>query len=356
MGFVRTNVKISRYGGADDGFINKQISDDHGNISDMVRIPKTSWKGLGIGDSNELFPAFIVDGKEVDALYFGQYEASVNDSGAAVSVKGGIPKAGFTFDESSQLCINKGSGWHMTTRLEWMAVALWCIKHSCQPLGNNDRGKDITENNYVTERIPDFAMPTGTGRLTWTHNGTQNGIWDMNGNVAEWMAGIRIFNGEVQVLSKSGRFENDAAILESSFNSVYWWAINGITGELVNPDMHGTTADTVKSLSSNMWGLDCGSNISSKVWNITCDEAICEKAQNILKALGLLKPDTLKENNGNYLTFNIDSYEPESLICSGGCFYSSDEGGVLNSEYYFRSDCLSDIGFRPAFLRFDAAD
>ncbi len=117
--------------------------------------------------------------------------------------------------------------------------------------------------------------------------------------------------------------------------------------------MHGTTGDTVKSLSLNMWGLDCNSNMSSKVWNITCDEAICEKAQNILKALGLLKPDTLKENNGNYLTFNIDSYEPESLMCSGGCFYSSDEGGVLNSEHYFRLTCSPVIGFRPAFVRLD---
>ncbi len=253
MGFVRTNVQLSRYVGSNDGFINEQISDKDGNISDMVRIPKTSWKGLGIGDSNELFPAFIVDGKEVDALYFGQYEASVNDSGAAVSVKGGIPKVEIPFDQASTLCTNKGNGWHMTTRLEWMTIALWCIKHNCQPLGNNDFGKDITENNYVTERIPASAMPTGTGRLAWTHNSTKSGIWDMNGNLCEYMNGIRSLEGEVQVLSKSGRFENDAAILESSLDSPYWWAIDGTTGELIKPDGSGTTINAIRNLDGNKW-------------------------------------------------------------------------------------------------------
>ena len=36
--------------------------------------------------------------------------------------------------------------------------------------------------------------------VTWSHDGTPAGIWDLNGNVSEWVGGIRTVYGELQVL------------------------------------------------------------------------------------------------------------------------------------------------------------
>ncbi len=148
-------------------WVNRMIADDQGQNSDMVRIPKMSWKDLGVGESTETFPAFIVDGKEVDALYFGKYEASEKNS-RAYSTKGEKPKVSIDFDAASKLCTDKGAGWHLTTRLEWAAVELWCLKNGYQPLGNNDYGKDTTESTYSTpavRRLPRVQDPRH-GRTT----------------------------------------------------------------------------------------------------------------------------------------------------------------------------------------------
>ena len=44
--------------------------DDTGMPSIMVYVPKATWKDLGIGNSTETFPAFIINGKEIDGFYF----------------------------------------------------------------------------------------------------------------------------------------------------------------------------------------------------------------------------------------------------------------------------------------------
>lgn len=61
---------------------NELLYDDKGLPSVMVKIPKMTYAQLGIGDSNDVFPAFIVNGKTVDALYFPKYENIVQNDRA----------------------------------------------------------------------------------------------------------------------------------------------------------------------------------------------------------------------------------------------------------------------------------
>ncbi len=86
---------------------------------------------------------------------------------------------------------------------EWFSVAAWAMKYRYQyglgyPKGNNDWGKDHGDARAaVNEGIPDLVEPgysgnaiarclTGTGPASWSLNGKEDGIYDLNGNVWEW--------------------------------------------------------------------------------------------------------------------------------------------------------------------------
>jgi hypothetical protein len=86
---------------------------------------------------------------------------------------------------------------------EWFSVAAWAMKYRYQyglgyPKGNNDWGKDHGDARaVVNEGIPDLVKPgysgnaiarclTGTGPASWSLNGKEDGIYDLNGNVWEW--------------------------------------------------------------------------------------------------------------------------------------------------------------------------
>jgi formylglycine-generating enzyme required for sulfatase activity len=119
---------------------------------------------------------------------------NVIHNGRAYSLPGEDPKASINFDTARQACEAKGAGWHLMTNAEWAAIALWCRKNNLMPKGNNNYGKDHTENTVVA--IPTYyesgkiaRVATGTGPVSWSHNGEVTGIWDLNGNVYEWMGG-----------------------------------------------------------------------------------------------------------------------------------------------------------------------
>ena len=133
---------------------NEMLYDDKGMPSVMVKIPKCTWADLGIGTSTETFPAFIVNGVEKDCIYFSKYQNIVQNS-RAYSLPGQDPGNSITLDTSISRCTAKGEGWHLQTRLEWMAVALWCLKNGTQPKGNNNYGRDSTETVY--KAIPSTA-------------------------------------------------------------------------------------------------------------------------------------------------------------------------------------------------------
>lgn len=346
---------------------NEMKYDDKGIPSVMVKIPKQTWAQLGVGTSTEIFPAWIVNGREVDYIYFSKYQNVVSNE-RAYSLPAQDPRANITLDQSVNYCVNKGQGWHNMTRLEWMAVALWCLKNGIQPKGNNNYGKDISESTY--KAVPSMArdssnriqsVATGTGPLSWSHDGTVNGIWDMNGNVHEWQSGIRFVNGELQVISNDGlTFGNDAADSDNSqgASSALWRAINGKTGALIAPDGNGTTANSLKADWVNgAWKWITGT-LSNKDTTyhacdfeaITADTDVCETAQHFLMALGMLKSDaTAGIYNGD--KFYLINGEAERALVAGGDWDSGAVAGVFYANgYSARSGSNSSVGFRAAYV------
>lgn len=338
---------------------NEIIYDDKGLPSIMVYIPKFKISQVITGGPDSIHPAFIVGGQEVDGIYISKYQNVINNS-RAYSLPCEDPRTSITFDQAVSACTAKGEGWHCMTRAEWAAIALWCKKNGTMPKGNNDYGKDSTETTY--KAIPSTSLDssgriqrvgTGTGPVTWSHDGTLEGIWDLNGNVWEWNGGLRTVKGEVQVL-----VNNNAADMDNSQSatSAQWMAIDATTGNYVTPNGTGTTANSIKMdwVSSKLTysatittQADTGRNCSFK--DVTCASSVAAAAQMVLKALALLPEDSTDSYGGDNVWFNNGA--DERLPLCGGGWADGATAGVFNLTLSNpRSNAYGAIGFRSAFV------
>ena len=344
---------------------NDILYDDKGLPSIMVRIPKFKISDVITGGADSVHPAFIVNGVEVEEIYISKYQNVVNNS-RAYSLPCEDPKANINLDQAINYCAAKGEGWHLMTRAEWAAIALWCKKNGKLPYGNNNYGKDSRENSY--KAIPSMArdgegriqrVATGSGPVTWSHDGTLEGIWDLNGNVWEWMGGLRAVYGEVQVLVNNNAADSDNS---QSASSAQWMAIDATTGNYITPNGNGTTANSVKlDYISSKWTYS--TTITSSVdstsrnclfVNVTCDATISAAAQAVLKALALMPDDTAFDYEGDYFYFNNGA--AERSFCSGGHWNSGTNAGLFTPHGHNpRSGAFAYIGFRSAFVKLPSA-
>ena len=345
---------------------NDILYDDKGLPSIMVRIPKFKISDVIAGGADSVHPAFIVNGVEVNEIYISKYQNVVNN-GRAYSLPCEDPKASINIDQAHSYCTAKGDGWHLMTLAEWAAIALWCKKNGFLPKGNNNYGKDTSENNrkaipltYGTgsDAGKVFHVATGSGPLTWSHDGTLGGIWDLNGNVSEWTGGVRTVYGEIQILAN-----NNAADLDNSqaSSSAQWKAIDATTGELITPDGKGTTTNSVKlDYVSYKWtystaiknSLDDSRNCTFV--SVTCDSTISAAAQSVLKALTLMPDDTAFDYEGDY--FYANNGAAERAFHSGGNYGGGAVAGVFcRVGGNTRSVANVGIGFRAAYVKLPSA-
>lgn len=319
---------------------NEIVVDDLGNPSVMVKIPQLTYKDVGIGTSTDVLPAFKVNGKTIPYFYVSKYQNIVKDD-RAYSLPYQAPAVNMTIDQARAYCENKGDGFHLMTNAEWAAVALWCKKHDCMPYGNNnaeygdyyntlDKGAPmpIYDDSYA-DNVPYTA--TGSGPKNWFHNNDFSGIADLNGNVCEWVGGLRLNAGEIQVIP-----DNDAAqAVDQGADSALWKAISQ-TGAMVAPG----TAGTLKFNSST------GIATSGQFKNMTAASGVT--IPNYLKALALYPNDTSSTYRDDYY---YTSSSGERVPYRGGHFGDGDDAGV----FYFllndgRTVCDCGIGFRSAYV------
>ena len=302
-----------------------------------------------------IHPAFIVNGVEKPEIFVGTYQGRLVN-GELLSLPNVDPSATINFDNFSTYARACGAGHHLMTNAEWSAVALQCYKNDTQPFGNTYYGRS-SENPLLIGRRQDGLDPgntagtartlTGSGPVEWRHNRKPSGIADLAGNVWEWSAGMRLINGEIQVIA-----DNNAALhtIDMSATSVQWKAIDAVTGNLVTPDGNGTTAGTVKFANSGTADYTINGASFGAIRNLSTTNPVSAAALARLKALCLypVVEDTAKFNSDG-LWKTIDAGERTPI--RGGSWNNAAFAGVFALHLLnARSSVNTSIGARPAFV------
>ncbi|WP_461367099.1 SUMF1/EgtB/PvdO family nonheme iron enzyme, partial [Candidatus Darwinibacter acetoxidans] len=341
---------------------NDVIFDDQGNPSIMVRIPETRLNVLDSSWGNALHPAFIVNGQAVSELWVAKYQAFTVGSGTserAVVLRRRDPRVYVTFDQALTACKQKGARWHLTTNAEWAFLLNWCRMNGFWPRGNNSYGRDYSRTSEHGEVIYRYQSggtwyngrtATGTGPATWSHDGTPFGIFDLNGNVWEWVGGLRLVDGEIQILENNNAADNTK---DQSADSTEWKAIMP-DGSLVEPG--DGTEGTLKYDATNVDGSgnivlatsvvnpSSGSSVNTTFRDLTARDV---DAPALLHQLGLFPKDT-NYGVGTVYMLNRD----ERLPRRGGHWYNTSDAGVPSLGLSApRSRSSHGIGFRPAYYR-----
>lgn len=336
-----------------------------GQPSIMNIIPKFNLEDIDPSLGSGVHPAFIVGGVEKRELFIGSYQGIIKN-GELLSVAGVNPSVSANHDTFVNAARAAGPGFHVTTNVEYSALALWCWKNGFQPRGNTNYGRSH-EANYETARRQDGGNPgstngsarnlVGSGPASWRHDNTPNGISDLCGNIWEWSPGIRLMDGEIQVIAN-----NDAALHSTDMarTSNAWRAIRASDGALVAPGTAGTLkydattatggaiilSDTIVNRLGEA-GSDSSGGISASLALKNMTPKVGLSVPAIAKALGLFPVSTEGMKNDAAYMRNYG----ERLAFRGGSWNVSAPAGVFAVNLiYPRTNTNESIGARPAFV------
>ncbi|AOA58699.1 hypothetical protein [Acinetobacter larvae] len=339
-----------------------------GQPSYMNIIPMLRCEDLGDDLGQGPHPAFIVNDKVCDALFYGSYNGVIKD-GELVSQPGLEPGAYIDFDTAVQVARANGQGWHLSTNAERALLMLWCQQQGWQQYGNTENGHCVVDPSQHGQRIdhgfldyPDGnpATYTGSGPQHWRHDHSPYGIADLCGNIWEWQAGLRLVDGEIQIIA-----DNNASHADVSVHSKAWMAVNLIDGNLVAPGHalsskydaaelkpEGNAGTPILNTEIIHRAGPIADNINAAglmdglFREISVHPSISSEVPPLLRALGLAPRANLKNDAQVYLR----NYG-ERMFLAGGAWYSG-----LGAAY--ETLCLSHprtqrsltTGARPAFI------
>lgn len=324
----------------------------------MVQIPKFNMADIDAELPDAIHPAFIVNGVEKDRIWIGQHIASLHDD-KYLSIPDQVPLAAVSLSNASTAISGKGPGWHIMTNAEWAAIQLWCMANGTWPNGNTDHGKsynDPHETGTLANPPSEPAQPTyaGSGPNTWRHDYTYQGISDLVGNYYEWISGVRLVDGEIQVIP-----DNDAAGqgADISDTSPLWKAILYADGSLVAPGTSGTVKlDDINSGTSGHVGagelntsiVNSGSpdGYVSMDFNALTKNAGLGDIPGILRQLALHGEWAGADNKGRLLFKNYGTRSAQR-----GANFESPNGGITELKFMYTSaQSPGYTSFRVAYI------
>lgn len=200
---VRTLSKVVTEYFNDDNVI---IYDRNHHPSCFVRIEKMTMKELTGEDDDSPHPAFIVDDVEQDYIYVSKFENVIID-GVAESLPLQIPETDVSFTEAEEACRAKGKGFHLMTATESNLLALLMKKQK-------EKEERLTGNTGGYLKLTGSSQGSTVGGI--------GGICDLIGNVGEYVAGLRLKDGEIQVMRDNNAAKSNYSTGE---NSSHWYGI-----------------------------------------------------------------------------------------------------------------------------------
>lgn len=328
---------------------NTVMYDDKGNPSVMVFVPRFNLADVIDGAPASPHPAFIVNGVVKDGIWISKYQNVIHDS-RAYSLPGMNPTTTISIDTASAACKAKGAGWHLMTNAEWAAIALWCKKNGSMPRGNNNYGKDQGATHetgrLVNPGIPDKIL-TGTGPVSWAHDGTTSGIYDLNGNIHELVDGLRLINGKVWV-HKDNDFGTDP-------NNLAMWIDTGV---FIDNTVAGTADITSTKVSGLMQFASERTNSMSTLGDV--DNSYAYNAQTfetVVAKNGYTIPELMKylgiaptAGSSGLDVLEVRNYGTRIAFRGGTWGYGSGAGTFYLGLNRARTLPASDVGFRSAYI------
>lgn len=319
-------------------WINKFNSEDV-NAAILARHGVDFQLGTGV------FPAFIKNGVQMRGFWCPKYQASNGKNGGCSVVAGVSPRTYVNYDVAKALCTNKGPGWHMLANIEWFAVAYSGLAFGEQPRGNTNYGRahdakhEVATLSSATHAPGDTAHSapcyTGTGPATWSHDGTQFGVFDMVGNVWEWVDQLKLQEGQI-----FAPLDNNPDMPEGDWpaHECYFDSTGATSGSVI---LNSLVTNRTGDLGDN--GSGNGSN--SNTWRTMAKDP--SYVENLLMRQIGIEPPLSAILNGNLYSRNFG----ERMPFRGGAWNSAFGAGL--GALYFDHDrtyASSSIGFRPAFF------
>ena len=323
-------------------------------------LPKFTLQSIHADLGTGTHPAFIVDGTEKSEILIGLYQGTLlNDEVVSQPGRAIYQTVNFDTFNTKVRQNNNGTtitGWHGITDVEWAALALWCWKNNYLPRGNSQNGRShavTTEygvqesGRAITNGSTGTRILSGSGPATWRHDATPFGIADLTGNVWEWVYGMRLNAGEINLIENN----NAAGTTDFAAGSAEWKAIDGSNGNLVAPG----SANTVKIAASGTadYTLVIGSGGAFQAVTNPGTNPVGATALAILKARGIyplnnnLTASRANEHAGSF----YHALNGERLPIRGGVWNNGANAGVfalyLNNDRLIANAC---IGSRPAFV------
>lgn len=333
---------------------NKVILDDIGLPSIMVGVPKMRYSDVITGGTQEVLPWWVVDGAEKETIWVSKFPNIVKHD-RAYSLPMMDPRANIDFDTALAACRKKGNGWHLNQNGVFAALNLWSQKNGTVPRGNTNYGRSYTHphekgiTTYKHSGNDGGRTATGSGPVTWSHDHSAAGIFDLCGNVWEWVSGLRLMDGEIQIIPYGNAMKSTCSM---AAGSTEWKAIMP-DGTLVEPGTAGTLKLDRASASSAAAVINTAvttqttdaNDISSAFKDITAASGV--NIPKILIAAGMFPESSATYGGDRFYGRN----NGERLPSRGSDFGYASSGGA--SAVYLsggRSYSHVGLGFRSAYV------